>query len=93
MKVVTSVIAILLAGATLVAASSKTALTILMWPLLPGMMAGVFYSAHGDWRAGAWVTSYLVNTAFYVAVAFALRNIWMERTINRAQSLRTRVGL
>jgi hypothetical protein len=72
MKRLVGGILVALAMATCVAYWSEVARKLLIWPLTPGLLAGVFYSAHGDWTITAWVISYVVNAICYVVLAVAL---------------------
>jgi hypothetical protein len=72
MKTVTCAILLVLAAATYLMARFEGARAVLIWPCLPGVMAGVFYSGHGNHPVGAWVVSYIVNSGIYVGIAFVL---------------------
>ncbi len=72
MKTVTCAILLVLAVATYLMARFEGARAVLIWPCLPGVMAGVFYSGHGNHPVGAWVVSYIVNSGIYVGIAFVL---------------------
>ena len=72
---------IAVAIATLLMAKFATARTILIWLCLPGVMAGIFYSGHGEHPRGAWVLAYLVNSAFYLALALIVQK-WRNRGVS-----------
>ena len=72
MKTVTCGILLVLAAATYMMASFERARSVLIWPCLPGVMAGVFYSGHGNHPLGAWVVSYIVNSGIYLCLAYLL---------------------
>src|SRR4051794_38569922 len=61
-----------LAIATCLAYWSELARKILIWPLMPGFLAGVMYSGHGNSPITGWIISYVVNAICYIVLAVAL---------------------
>ena len=73
MKVLTVSILLVLAVATLAMAMFETARAVLIWPCAPGVIAGLFFSGHGNHPIAGWVVVYVVNAIVYVGVALLLR--------------------